>query len=270
MLAVDAGFSAVLVALVDSYSGAFSRVSPEGRLCCTTASDCAARLPVSNDDCGFPGRIGRFPAALALMPDRSCWEDLELPCDRNVDALEGASRLLVSLAPDVCELGRRITCGRRLDTEVEATYCLLDWVTDFFPPFSDEEEDPCDICVVAVTLPDDAPESLASSIPGRGGDAKRAVGRGPDVLDGALGFFKIDCFGGGFDEEEETAFIRSSGSGRRAGNSYEVFEISSNNRASCLPLNLFRSLPHTCHQKFSKRLAVGSASFRCVIVYTAT
>lgn len=46
-------------------------------------------------------------------------------------------------------------------------------------------------------------------------------------------------------------------------------EISSNIRARVAPLRFFLSLPHTCHQKFSNRFAVGSISLRKVVVYTA-
>lgn len=45
-------------------------------------------------------------------------------------------------------------------------------------------------------------------------------------------------------------------------------EISSNIRARVFPLRYFLSLPQTCHQKFSKRFAVGSISLRNVVVYT--
>ena len=31
---------------------------------------------------------------------------------------------------------------------------------------------------------------------------KRAVGRGPDA-EGPLGFFKMECFGGGFDDDDD-------------------------------------------------------------------
>lgn len=43
-------------------------------------------------------------------------------------------------------------------------------------------------------------------------------------------------------------------------------EISSYILASARPLRYLRSLPHTCHQKFSKRRAVGSLSFLFVVV----
>lgn len=43
-------------------------------------------------------------------------------------------------------------------------------------------------------------------------------------------------------------------------------DISSNNLARMAPLRNLRSLPHTCHQKFSNRCAVGSISFLKVVV----
>jgi hypothetical protein len=58
----------------------------------------------------------------------------------------------------------------------------------------------------AVALPEEAPESFASWVPGTVGDpSNRAFWRGPDDLEGALGFFRIDCFGGGFDDDDRTS-----------------------------------------------------------------
>lgn len=47
-----------------------------------------------------------------------------------------------------------------------------------------------------------------------------------------------------------------------------LLEKSSNSLASWGPLNERLLLPHTCHQKFSKRRALGSRSRRAVVVYT--
>ena len=63
------------------------------------------------------------------------------------------------------------------------------------------------ISKAAATVPADTASSteMASSYEA-GGDAKRAVGRGPDA-DGPLDFFRMDCGGGGFEDNGVGSFL---------------------------------------------------------------
>lgn len=175
---------------------------------------------------------------------------------------------------------------------------------------------------ISTPLPEDASSSSSS------GNAKRAVGRGPD-LESPRDFLRIGCGRGRgrvgaasdlepVDLEESVDLVdfveaveasglsagfhggarlsrncvsrlgpRPAGQGAggpgrkltgggshrfagpRRGTMVGPVEISSNMRASVFPLRCFLSLPHTCHQKFSSRFAVGSMRRRNVVVYTA-
>lgn len=57
-----------------------------------------------------------------------------------------------------------------------------------------------------VVLDDAASPSFPVSSPEAGGEANRAVGRGPDE-DGPLDFFRIGCGGGGLEEEGVNPFF---------------------------------------------------------------
>jgi hypothetical protein len=58
-----------------------------------------------------------------------------------VEALEGPSRLPVSLLTEFCELVRRVTCGLSFDADVDAMNFLVVWLVDFFSAFPKEAEE---------------------------------------------------------------------------------------------------------------------------------
>ena len=86
-------------------------------------------------------------------------------------------------------------------------------------PVGEVGEGPVDCCLAdkgsggggiskaaAAVLADTASSTEIASSYEAGGDAKRAVGRGPDV-EGPLDFFRMDCGGGGFEEDGVGSFL---------------------------------------------------------------
>ena len=263
-----------LRSLVASCASMFRRVSvgpsgSEGLGCGTAAGACtttgrsssigAAALPraaarLSEADRG----ADRLPAAFAFGTE-PCVDEAELPCDldtgpratfsamgggtprcvaeeRDPDD-EAASRNVTSDPVDDWELGRLASAGRLLDADELATNFLADPVPDFLSDLVGGGRGRISWPATAV-LPDEPSSSFLASSSDAWGDMKRAVGRGPEA-DGPLGFFRMECVGGGFADDEVLSFF---GGGDAS--------ASPSSLPSCSPC---RSRPLACFLSFSRR-----------------
>jgi hypothetical protein len=239
--AAEAGFAAAegrLATAGDDFTA--SSTSWEGKegFCSTGAGWISSRLGVAD---GFGASVtlcggwrlslgdlpvaGCFPRALALITGGSSGTDstatfesgrsgfeVKLPCwlpDIRDPADEPPCLEIISELPvDDWELGRRGSTGLRFAAEVATTNFLVG-----VPPrlFEDLPGGVVEVlvarsrCAAAVLL-DELSSSGRDSSSESGGEANRAVGRGP-VLESPLDFFKMGCGGGGRLDEAESSLI---------------------------------------------------------------
>lgn len=112
------------------------------------------------------------------------------------------------LPVDDWELGRLGSTGLRFEADVEATNFLAGVPARLLVdlPGDVAEETARSSDAAAAVLVDELSSLGRDSSSESGGDAKRAVGRGP-VLESPLDFFRMGCGGGGRLEEAESSLI---------------------------------------------------------------